>query len=100
MDLVDGHLKALGYSKAHKGCSFFNLGAGEGVSVLQLVKAFEEVTARHIPYQIKPRREGDVATSIAKVGRANSELDFHATRHKLDLYQSAWYFYEASQGKL
>jgi len=100
MDLVDGHLKALNYAMMHKGCCFFNLGTGEGLSVLQLLKTFKEVTAHQITYQIKSRREGDVATSYAKVEKAASELDFHPTLHKQDLCQSAWFFYKTSKGKL
>jgi UDP-glucose 4-epimerase len=99
-DLVTGHLQALDYTKTHTGCSLFNLGKGQGVSVLQLVKAFEAATGQTIPYQIKPRREGDVATSYAKVEKAAASLHFHATRDIHDLCASAWRFYEVSQGKL
>ena len=100
IDLVDGHLKALNYAIKHKGCSFFNLGTGKGVSVLQLLKTFKEVTAHQITYQIKSRREGDVATSYTKKELASQALDFSATRDTKEICESAWYFYEVSQGKL
>lgn len=98
-DLVTGHLEALQYAITHSGFHFFNLGRGEGLSVLELVQAFEEATGRAIPYEIKSRREGDVATSYAKVDKARVALGFHASHGVHDICESAWRFYEVSQGK-
>ena len=95
-DLADGHLKALNYAIKHKGCSFFNLGTGQGCSVLGLVQQFEKATGYHIPYHVEPRRPGDVAICFAEVERAASQLNFHAKRCDVkDLCQSALLFYKA-----
>jgi len=75
MDLASGHVAALAkIEKDHLRYRTFNLGSGVGVSVLQLVKAFGEVTGTVVPYEIKPRREGDICAMYANGTRAKNEL--------------------------
>lgn len=62
MDLAKGHVKALKKLEDHSGLSIYNLGTGVGYSVLDVVKNFEKATGIQIPYEIKPRRAGDIAT--------------------------------------
>jgi UDP-glucose 4-epimerase len=70
VDLARGHVAALEYAKAHPGYSAVNLGTGHGTSVLEMVKAFEAATGKPIPYEIAPRREGDIASCWADASLA------------------------------
>jgi UDP-glucose 4-epimerase len=65
VDLAIGHIRALEYAATHTGTEAINLGTGQGYSVLQMVRAFEQATGRVVPYQIDPRRPGDVALCYA-----------------------------------
>ena len=76
MDLAKGHILALEKLKNKTGIHIYNLGRGEGVSVLQLVHAFEKANNITIPYVIKPRREGDIAICYADTTKAKKELGF------------------------
>jgi UDP-glucose 4-epimerase len=86
VDLAQGHVKALdslGHANATvSGCKAINLGTGRGTSVLEIVNTFQEISKRNIPYQIVPRRVGDLATVYADASLAGKLLDWHA---KLDL---------------
>jgi UDP-glucose 4-epimerase len=83
MDLAQGHLAALERLYAQPGSFTVNLGTGQGVSVLQAVKAFERACGRSIPLRIAPRRAGDVALCYASPDRAQALLGWRAT-HTLD----------------
>ncbi|WP_241630600.1 NAD-dependent epimerase/dehydratase family protein, partial [Rosenbergiella nectarea] len=61
MDLAEGHLKALDHLKNTQGYRAYNLGAGKGYSVLEMIRAFELASGCTIPFEIKPRRDGDLA---------------------------------------
>lgn len=61
LDLANGHLLALNYLFQHTGCHVWNLGTGQGYSVLQIIKAFEEASGLTIPYELVERRGGDIA---------------------------------------
>ena len=76
MDLAKGHILALEKLKNKTGIHIYNLGRGEGVSVLQLVHAFEKANNITIPYVIMPRREGDIAICYADTSKAKKELGF------------------------
>ena len=76
VDLAKGHLAA--YRKASAGVAIYNLGTGRGYSVLDLVKTFERVNGVKIPYEIAPRRPGDIATCYADPSYANQELGWFA----------------------
>lgn len=78
VDLAKGHLKALEYLSDHKGIAAFNLGTGNGHSVLELVHAFEKATGKKIPYQIVDRRPGDSAVCYADTTKAEQLLHWKA----------------------
>lgn len=90
MDLAEAHLKAVDYAKKHTGCEAFNLGSGRGYSVLELVRAFEAASGTPIPYDILPRRSGDVAELTADPRQAQDVLQWRA-EHGLDaMCADAW----------
>lgn len=95
VDLAEGHIAAL--NKLTPGIHIYNLGTGRGISVMQLVKAFEEVNNIKIPYVIVPRRLGDIAACYADVTKANTELQWKAKRDIKDMCRDAWRF-ESRQG--
>lgn len=87
-DLAEGHLAALTHSKP--GYTAYNLGTGQGTSVLELIHAFERASGRTIPYDILPRRAGDLAESYANVERAHQDLEWAATRSIDDACRDSW----------
>ncbi|MFT6194797.1 MAG: UDP-glucose 4-epimerase [Cognaticolwellia sp.] len=82
VDLAQGHVKALAALIDIKGCVAINLGTGNGTSVLEIVNTFQEISGQDIPYNIAPRRAGDIGTVYANASVANTLLNWHA---KLDL---------------
>ena len=78
MDLASGHVAALKKIKEKAGLCIYNLGTGVGYSVLDIVKNFEEANHVKIPYVIKPRRAGDIATCYADASKAKRELGWEA----------------------
>ena len=76
VDLARGHVAALQHMKA--GASIYNLGTGSGTSVLEIIKAFSKACGRDLPYEIKPRRAGDIAACYADCSKAESELGWRA----------------------
>lgn len=89
-DLAEGHLKAL--EKLDTGVHIYNLGTGKGTSVLELVKAFEKANGIKLPYEIAPRRSGDIAESYADVSKAQRELGWRARRDIVAMCRDAWRF--------
>ena len=90
VDLAKGHVKALQAMKAKPQCLTFNLGTGRGYSVLDIVKEFEIVSERTIPYEIVARREADVAVSYADPSLAAKTLNWKA-KYKLNkMCKDAW----------
>lgn len=94
MDLVEGHLSALKFLENQNlgGCHTFNLGTGQGYSVLDMLRAFEDISGQKVPYQIVARRPGDVASCFAKVDRAAQVLGWRARRDLAEMCQSNWHF--------
>ena len=90
VDLAEGHLCALRYAQSHTGCEIFNLGTGYGVSVLELVKAFSAVNHVDVPYEIGPRRPGDLATVYAGVAKAKTVLGWEAKKTVADMCRDSW----------
>jgi UDP-glucose 4-epimerase len=90
VDLADAHVKALGFLKLHDGLHSFNLGTGKGYSVLDMVKAFEQVNGVCIPYRIEPRRPGDIGKSWANVDLARIQLGWTAKRTLHQMLKDAW----------
>ena len=90
VDLSLGHLAALEKLAKTPGVKIYNLGTGQGFSVLEMVKAFEKVTGKTIPYTIAPRRAGDVASVYATTDLAKAELGWEATRGIDEMCEDAW----------
>lgn len=80
LDLAAGHLAALDYIGDHAGYHVWNLGTGKGTSVFEIIRAYERACGHPIPYQVLPRRGGDVARSFADPSKATRELGWVATR--------------------
>jgi UDP-glucose 4-epimerase len=95
MDLVDGHLAALNFLKEHKGWHAINLGSGKSTTVLELIKTFERISHKKIPYDIITRREGDTAISYTKPDLANKTLDWKTKRTLESMCESVWKFNES-----
>ncbi|MFT4126241.1 MAG: UDP-glucose 4-epimerase GalE [Gordonia sp. (in: high G+C Gram-positive bacteria)] len=90
-DLAAGHVAALERLGAGTpGMSTWNLGTGKGVSVLEVIAAFERASGRPIPYEIAPRRAGDIAASYADPAKANAELGWYATKTIDDMCVDTW----------
>ena len=90
VDLAKGHIKALEkHSKINK-IEAYNLGAGKGYSVLQLVEAFEKANGVKIPYAISERRAGDVATCYADSSKAKEQLGWEAEKTIEDMCKDSW----------
>ena len=97
MDLAEAHLKAivcLLNKKNYVPMEVYNIGAGTGTSVLELIKAFENATGRKINYEIKEKRDGDVERVFADPSLANKNLQWKATRSLNEMVQSAWNWQE------
>jgi len=88
MDLAEGHAAA--YRKLEKGVQVYNLGTGQGTSVLQLLRAFEEANGINIPYVITARRPGDLAEYYADASKAQRELGWTAKRNIVGMCKDAW----------
>ena len=92
VDLAIGHVKAIHYIFTKPGLSIYNLGTGKGYSVLDIVKNFEAATGVKIPYSIKPRRAGDVATCYSDATKAKKELGWEAEYDIKDMCADSWNF--------
>lgn len=90
VDLAKGHVKAIDYAEQHKGTEIFNLGTGTGYSVLDIVKAFSKVNNIEIPYDIKPRRAGDIAECYADPTKAYEILGWKAEKNLEDMCRDSW----------
>jgi len=90
VDLADGHLKALDYVMDHTGAEAFNLGTGTGYSVLDLVHAFEAESGKAIPYQVTPRRPGDIAMCFADPSKSKHVLGWEAKHDVRAMCRDAW----------
>ena len=90
MDLARGHVAALQHAVAHSGYSAINLGTGQGVSVLQMVAAFENATSKKISYAFGPRRPGDIAACWADAALAHRLLGWEVTRSVEQACADGW----------
>ena len=86
-DKVDENFKKI---EEKAGLCIYNLGTGHGYSVLDIVKNFEEANDLTIPYAIKPRRAGDIATCYADPAKAKEELGWEATRGLDEMCEDSW----------
>ncbi|MFY0165405.1 UDP-glucose 4-epimerase GalE [Bacillus anthracis] len=90
VDLAKGHVKALEKVLKTKGIEAYNLGTGKGYSVLEMVKAFEKVSGKKIPYKVIGRRPGDVAICFADVSKAKRELGWEAEYGLEEMCVDSW----------
>lgn len=92
VDLANGHVKALQAIQKKCGLAIYNLGTGHGYSVLDVVKAFEKANDVKVPYSIKPRRPGDIATCYCNPAKAKAELGWEAQYGIEDMCRDSWRF--------
>ena len=90
MDLAEGHVAAIKYALEHSGVEIVNLGTGNPYSVLDIVHAFEKANGLKIPYEITPRRPGDIAVCYADAAKAERLLGWHARRDLTAMCRDAW----------
>lgn len=90
VDLALGHIKAIEKLATQPGVVIYNLGTGVGLSVLDMVKAFEKASGRKVSYKIVDRRPGDIATCYADPTKAKNELGWQATRGVEEMCEDAW----------
>ncbi len=90
VDLALGHVKAIDYILTNPGLEIINLGTGTGYSVLDMVKAFSKACGKDLPYEIKPRREGDIAMCYADPAKALKVLGWKAERGLDEMCEDSW----------
>ena len=90
VDLAVGHVRAVEKLREKEGVSVYNLGTGNGYSVLDMVKAFGKACGKEIPYEIKPRRAGDIATCYCDASKAKEELHWEAERGLEEMCEDSW----------
>ena len=89
-DLAEGHLKALEKLRQSPGCLIYNLGTGQGYSVMEMRSAFERACGKFIPYEVVERRPGDIATCYADPTQAKTELNWSAVRGIDEMCEDSW----------
>ncbi len=89
-DLAAAHLASVRFSQGKTGCEAINIGTGNGTTVLELLKAFEDASGQKIAHKIVDKREGDVARSFASVSKAYELLGWRAERDVNDMCKSTW----------
>ena len=93
VDLAKGHIHAMKKLEENQESALvYNLGTGTGYSVLDMVKAFEKVNDVKVPYQIAPRRAGDISEMFADPTKAKEELEWVATKNLEDMCRDSWNF--------
>ena len=94
VDVAEGHAAALKTMEHEKftGLEAYNLGTGQGYSVLDVVRAFEEARGQPIPYEVFPRRAGDIPQTYADATKAKTQLHWTAQRNLNTMMQDAWHW--------
>jgi UDP-glucose 4-epimerase len=90
VDLAKGHLKALEHLENETGAEAYNLGTGRGSSVLDVIKTFEDVTGKKVPYELTDRRPGDAAVCYADPSKAKARLGWETEKTLEDMCRDAW----------
>ena len=98
VDLAIGHVKAINYIFTNPGLDVINLGTGQSYSVLDMVKAFSRACGKEIPYEIKPRREGDIAMCYADPSKAARVLGWKAERGLDEMCEDTWRWQSQNPG--
>jgi UDP-glucose 4-epimerase len=91
-DLANGHLKAIERLNLGMGLDIYNLGTGQGYSVLEMINAFEKASGKTIAYKVAPRREGDIASCYADPTVAAEQLNWQAKKSLEDMCNDAWHW--------
>lgn len=99
VDLALGHISALKYIDKNTGIDYYNLGTGHGYSVLEMVSAFSEVNKVDVPYEIAPRRDGDIAACYADTRKAKEVLGWEAKHELPEMVESAYNFVLKNKGE-
>ncbi|NBW02487.1 MAG: UDP-glucose 4-epimerase GalE [Cytophagia bacterium] len=98
-DLAEAHVKALQHLMEQKEASsyydFFNIGTGDGTSVLQIINAFEKSTGEKVNYELKPRRSGDITAVYAAIGKSKDVLGWQSKRSLEESLKDAWAWQKA-----
>lgn len=97
VDLAKGHVNAVNKVMEPIGVDTYNLGTGIGYSVLDVVNTFAKVNQVEVPYQIDPRRDGDIATCYASTEKAKKELGWTAKKNLEDMCKDAWHFLQVNK---
>ena len=97
VDLAKGHLRALDYAGTHPGVEAINLGTGKSVSVLELVRAFQNATGVRVPYVMGPRRDGDLPEVWADCSKAKRLLGWQTELDMEEMCRSAWNFVKSHE---
>jgi UDP-glucose 4-epimerase len=92
VDLVKGHVSALRKIEEKPGVAVYNLGKGEGYSVLEMIRAFEQASGKEIPYAITERRPGDIAECYADPLRAEEEMGWKAEKGLEEMCRDTWHW--------
>ncbi|MCY1288831.1 UDP-glucose 4-epimerase [compost metagenome] len=96
VDLAEGHLRALDAINTKSGINIWNLGTGQGYSVLEMIRAFEAASERKVRYQVVGRRAGDIAENWAAPELAEQELGWKAKRGLHDMMVDTWRWQSAN----
>ena len=98
-DLAEAHVKALQHLLEQNDAScyydFFNIGTGDGTSVLQIIQAFEKTTGEKVQYELKPRRSGDITAVYAAIGKSKDILGWQSKRSLEESLKDAWAWQKA-----
>ncbi len=90
VDLAKGHVAALEYADSHKGTEIFNLGTGNGYSVLEMIETFSRVNQVAVPYEIVARRPGDIDACYANADKAYEKMHWRAEKNLEEMCRDTW----------
>lgn len=90
VDLAEGHVAAMKAKSGVSGTHLFNLGSGQASSVLEIIRAFEAASGLTVPYQIKPRRDGDLACFYADPSYTKRQIGWKAKRDLAQMMEDSW----------
>ncbi len=90
MDLAEGHVAAMQAKSDVSGVHLFNLGSGRAYSVLEIIRAFEAASGLTIPFQIKPRRDGDLACFYADPAYTKAQTGWETKRDLAQMMEDSW----------
>jgi UDP-glucose 4-epimerase len=100
MDLAEGHLAALARVQNHQGWDVFNLGTGRSVSVLEMISSYQRASDKKIPYKIKDRRIGDIASCFTQVDKSQNLLHWTAKSTLDQMCQSSWLWQKSGNASI